>query len=142
MCSSKQSEINNQITRIRYLAIDSYVTLEGSRLDGEQLQKELRTNSLQGIIVDSLGIYGENDFANLGEKKLLPSSFIGGPRDMRKRLNKEPFQVNSSTTKDFRNDYGTPEKTIGTRKLIGEDKAHEPPMPVEDDCVTSISQIL
>ncbi|KAL7145368.1 hypothetical protein ABFS83_07G078200 [Erythranthe nasuta] len=68
-------------------AIDSYVKLETSRLDYyrcDQLQQEFRIESFQGI-TDSLCIDGENDPANVGKKVLLPSSFIGGPRDMKKR---------------------------------------------------------
>ncbi|KAL3839225.1 hypothetical protein ACJIZ3_023816 [Penstemon smallii] len=67
--------------------IDMYMKLETSRLDyylSEQIQKELRTESLQGLI-DSVLIDGRNDPANVGQRIVLPSSFIGGPRDMRKR---------------------------------------------------------
>ncbi|XP_012841191.1 PREDICTED: uncharacterized protein LOC105961508 [Erythranthe guttata] len=68
-------------------AIDSYVKLETSRLDYyrcDQLQQEFWIESFQEI-TDSLCIDGENDPANVGKKVLLPSSFIGGPRDMKKR---------------------------------------------------------
>ncbi|XP_012835559.1 PREDICTED: uncharacterized protein LOC105956260 [Erythranthe guttata] len=131
MTSSKQRELNS--------AIESYVMLEEFRLDCGQLQKELRTKPFQGIL-HSLGIYGENDFANVGKLFLLPSSFTGGPREMKKRLNKQPRHIDSSAIKDFRNDYGTPEITIGARKLFGE--AHEP-IRVEDEyCGTSVNQVL
>ncbi|KAL7141973.1 hypothetical protein ABFS83_08G090600 [Erythranthe nasuta] len=100
MTSSKQRELNS--------AIESYATLEESRLDCGQLQEELRTKLFQGIL-HSLGIYEENDFANVGKLFLLHSSFIGGPRDMKKRLNKQPRHIDSSAIEDFRNDYGTPE---------------------------------
>ncbi|KAL7096923.1 hypothetical protein ACP275_10G110900 [Erythranthe tilingii] len=139
MTSSKQREFNSQRARFGYRAIESHVTLEESRLDCGQLQKELRTKSFQGI-VDSLGIYGENDFANVGNFFLLPCSFTSGPREMKKRLNKQPRHLDSSAIKDFRNDYGTPEITIGATKLF--DKAHEP-MPVEDEyCGISVNQVL
>ncbi|KAL3820238.1 hypothetical protein ACJIZ3_006143 [Penstemon smallii] len=36
-------------------------------------------------LIDSVLIHGENDPANVGQRIVLPSSFIGGPRDMRKK---------------------------------------------------------
>ncbi|KAL8049007.1 hypothetical protein ABFX02_07G104800 [Erythranthe guttata] len=67
--------------------IDMYIKVETSRLDyyrSEQVQKELRTESFQGI-VDSLHIDGDIGPSDIGQRLVLPSSFIGGPRDMRKR---------------------------------------------------------
>ncbi|KAL3834092.1 hypothetical protein ACJIZ3_008828 [Penstemon smallii] len=67
--------------------IDMYIKLETSRLDyyrSEQLQTEIRTESFQGI-VDSLLIDDQVSPNNVGQRIVLPSSFIGGPRDMRKR---------------------------------------------------------
>ncbi|KAL3844193.1 hypothetical protein ACJIZ3_001596 [Penstemon smallii] len=67
--------------------IDMYIKLETSRLDyyrSEQVQKELRTESYQGVI-DSVYIHGQNAPSSIGQRVILPSSFIGGPRDMRKR---------------------------------------------------------
>ncbi|KAL3813122.1 hypothetical protein ACJIZ3_014390 [Penstemon smallii] len=64
-----------------------YIKLESSRLDyykSEQFQKEVRTESYQGII-DSLLIDGQVDPSQIGQKVILPSSFIGGPRDMCRR---------------------------------------------------------
>ncbi|KAK4395924.1 hypothetical protein Sango_1746700 [Sesamum angolense] len=66
---------------------DMYIKVETQRLDyfrHEQRQKNARIESLQGI-VDSLGIHGENDPNKIGQRIILPASFIGGPRDMRKR---------------------------------------------------------
>ncbi|KAL7152777.1 hypothetical protein ABFS83_04G121300 [Erythranthe nasuta] len=67
--------------------IDMYIKVETSRLDyyrSEQVQKELRTESFQGI-VDSLHIDGDIGPSDIGQRLVLPSSFIGGPRDMQKR---------------------------------------------------------
>ncbi|KAL3848720.1 hypothetical protein ACJIZ3_010602 [Penstemon smallii] len=64
-----------------------YIKVETSRLDyykSEQFQQELRVESLQGI-TDSLHVDGQTDPSQIGQKVILPSSFIGGPRDMRKR---------------------------------------------------------
>lgn len=66
---------------------DMYIKLETSRLDyyrSEQVQKELRTESFQAI-VDTLCANGQIEASNVGKKVVLPSSFIGGPRDMRNR---------------------------------------------------------
>ncbi|KAL7114799.1 hypothetical protein ACP275_04G144100 [Erythranthe tilingii] len=75
MSSSKQREISNQRAHNRYRAIDPYAMLEGFRLDCEQLQKGLGTKSFQ-VIVDSLGIYGENDFANPEKKNLCRARYM------------------------------------------------------------------
>lgn len=67
--------------------IDMYIKLETSRLDyyrKEQTQQDLRTESYQGI-VDTLCADGYTIASDVGQKVILPSSFIGGPRDMRKR---------------------------------------------------------
>ncbi|KAL3831157.1 hypothetical protein ACJIZ3_019959 [Penstemon smallii] len=67
--------------------IDMYIKLETSRLDyyrSEQTQRELRTESYQGI-VDSVHVHGQSDPSSIGRRIILPSYFIGGPRDMRKR---------------------------------------------------------
>ncbi|KAL7103884.1 hypothetical protein ACP275_08G208300 [Erythranthe tilingii] len=77
MCDDDQSYLLHSGRLGHQYAIDSYVKLETSRLDYyrcEQLQKDLRTESFQGVI-DSLNIDGENDPANIGKKVL----------DMRKR---------------------------------------------------------
>ncbi|XP_062119226.1 uncharacterized protein LOC133832974 [Humulus lupulus] len=61
-----------------------YVKLETSRLDYfHHKQKEIRVELYQGII-DSIED-GENRGCKVGRRIILPSSFIGGPRDMRKR---------------------------------------------------------
>ncbi|XP_035541237.1 uncharacterized protein LOC118344509 [Juglans regia] len=61
-----------------------YVKIETSRLDYfRNKQQEIRSEVYQGI-VDSLSIGQSND-SKVGKRIILPSSFIGGPRDMRKR---------------------------------------------------------
>ncbi|KAL7085708.1 hypothetical protein ACP275_14G295400 [Erythranthe tilingii] len=67
--------------------IDMYIKLETSRLDyyrSEQLQKEIRIESYQGV-VDSLSIDRNIQSSDIGRRMVLPSSFIGEPRDMRRR---------------------------------------------------------
>ncbi|KAF5457590.1 hypothetical protein F2P56_021681 [Juglans regia] len=61
-----------------------YVKIETSRLDYfRNKQQEIRSEVYQGI-VDSLSI-GQSNASKVGKRIILPSSFIGGPRDMRKR---------------------------------------------------------
>ncbi|KAK9136673.1 hypothetical protein Sjap_007267 [Stephania japonica] len=61
-----------------------YVKLEKSRLDYIRFrQDEIRAKLYQGII-DSISI-GETSGLNIGRRIVLPSSFIGRPRDMQKR---------------------------------------------------------
>ncbi|KAG6649191.1 hypothetical protein CIPAW_07G195500 [Carya illinoinensis] len=61
-----------------------YIKIETSRLDYfRSKQHEIRSDVYQGI-VDSLSV-GETCASNIGKRIILPSSFIGGPRDMRKR---------------------------------------------------------
>ncbi|XP_012846882.1 PREDICTED: uncharacterized protein LOC105966852 [Erythranthe guttata] len=67
--------------------IDMYIKLETSRLDyyrSEQLQREIRTESYQGV-VDSLSIERDIQSSDIGKRVVLPSSFIGGPTDMRRQ---------------------------------------------------------
>ena len=64
--------------------VDMYVKLETSRLDYfRSKQFEIRSELFQGIM-DSVNI-GEKKGMNVGHRIILPASFIGGPRDMRKR---------------------------------------------------------
>ncbi|AQL05265.1 hypothetical protein ZEAMMB73_Zm00001d046964 [Zea mays] len=65
-------------------AIDSYIKVESSRLDFiRRNQDRLRTNLYKGL-VDSLH-EGENRADKIGKRTVLSTSFIGGPRDMRRR---------------------------------------------------------
>ncbi|XP_060962816.1 uncharacterized protein LOC115724117 isoform X1 [Cannabis sativa] len=69
---------------LQQYAVDMYVKMETSRLDyyrGQQMH--IRTELYQGI-VDTITLR-ERDASNVGKRIILPSSFIGGPRDMRKR---------------------------------------------------------
>ncbi|KAG7990160.1 hypothetical protein I3843_02G011400 [Carya illinoinensis] len=64
--------------------VDMYVKIETSRLDYfRSKQQHIRSELYQGI-VDTITL-GETDASNVGKRIILPSSFIGGPRDMRKR---------------------------------------------------------
>lgn len=61
-----------------------YVKIESSRLDYfRNKQTEIRAELYQGI-VDSIA-QGESRGSKVGKRIILPGSFIGGPRDMRKR---------------------------------------------------------
>ncbi|KAG6641259.1 hypothetical protein CIPAW_09G061200 [Carya illinoinensis] len=58
--------------------------IETSRLDYfRNKQQHIRSELYQGI-VDTITL-GETDASNVGKRIILPSSFIGGPRDMRKK---------------------------------------------------------
>ena len=66
---------------------DQYVKIETQRLDfyrTEQMQKQARIETVQGI-VDSCNIHGITDASMIGQPMLLPSSFIGSPKDMQRR---------------------------------------------------------
>ncbi|PKU86419.1 hypothetical protein MA16_Dca025242 [Dendrobium catenatum] len=64
--------------------VDMYVKIETSRLDFfRQNQQTIRSDLYKGII-DSVAA-GETLTNNTGQKVILPPSFIGGPRDMRRR---------------------------------------------------------
>lgn len=69
---------------LQQFVVDMYVKIETSRLDFFRMkQREIRADLYQGI-VDSIN-QGETAGSNVGKRIVLPSSFIGGPRDMRKR---------------------------------------------------------
>ena len=64
--------------------VDMYVKLETQRLDFiRNKQDDIRADLYQGII-DSIEI-GQKQGSKIGRRIVLPASFIGGPRDMRKR---------------------------------------------------------
>jgi hypothetical protein len=64
--------------------VDTYIKIESSRLDYiHNHQKEIRADLYQEL-VDSLHI-GEGRAKAIGKWIVMPSSFIGGPRDMRRR---------------------------------------------------------
>ncbi|XP_027156334.1 uncharacterized protein LOC113757127 [Coffea eugenioides] len=61
-----------------------YVKLESQRLDFfRSQQEEIRREFLQGL-QDSVAT-GETQAANIGQRIFLPASFIGGPRNMRRK---------------------------------------------------------
>ncbi|KAG6621819.1 hypothetical protein I3842_Q005000 [Carya illinoinensis] len=69
---------------LQQFVVDMYVKIETSRLDYfRSKQQHIRSELYQGI-VDTITL-GETDASNVGKRIILPSSFIGGPRDMRKR---------------------------------------------------------
>ncbi|XP_042961368.1 uncharacterized protein LOC122296047 [Carya illinoinensis] len=69
---------------LQQFVVDMYIKIETSRLDYfRSKQHEIRSYVYQGI-VNSLSV-GETCASNIGKRIILHSSFIGGPRDMRKR---------------------------------------------------------
>ncbi|XP_021770603.1 uncharacterized protein LOC110734763 [Chenopodium quinoa] len=64
--------------------VDMYVKLENTRLDffRKNLQT-IRDDLYQGLL-DTIDC-GENCAANVGRRIILPATFIGGPRDLKKR---------------------------------------------------------
>ncbi|KAL6841217.1 hypothetical protein ACP4OV_028735 [Aristida adscensionis] len=65
-------------------AVDSYIKIESSRLDYiRHNQRDLRAELYQGL-VDALHA-GEGRSDKVGKRTMLSTSFIGGPRDMRRR---------------------------------------------------------
>ncbi|XP_042942909.1 uncharacterized protein LOC122277096 [Carya illinoinensis] len=69
---------------LQQFVVDMYVKIETSRLDYfRKKQQHIRSELYQGI-VDTITL-GETNASNVGKRIILPSSFIGGPRDMRKR---------------------------------------------------------
>ncbi|XP_042952259.1 uncharacterized protein LOC122289344 [Carya illinoinensis] len=64
--------------------VDMYIKIETSILDYfRSNQQHIRSELYQGI-VDSISV-GETNASRIGKRLILPSSFIGGPRDMQKR---------------------------------------------------------
>ncbi|XP_042962415.1 uncharacterized protein LOC122296677 [Carya illinoinensis] len=64
--------------------VNMYIKIETSRLDYfRSNQQHIRSKLYQGI-VDSISV-GETNASRIGKRLILPSSFIGGPRDMQKR---------------------------------------------------------
>ncbi|XP_074299442.1 uncharacterized protein LOC141630544 [Silene latifolia] len=61
-----------------------YVKIENTRLDFLRFNQDtVRADLYQGIL-DTLEL-GENSACNVGKRIVLPPSFLGGPRDMRRR---------------------------------------------------------
>ncbi|XP_042988822.1 uncharacterized protein LOC122316361 [Carya illinoinensis] len=69
---------------LQQFVVDMYIKIETSRLDYFRCnQQHIRSELYQGI-VDSINL-GETNASRIGKRIILPSSFIGGPRDMQKR---------------------------------------------------------
>ncbi|XP_027124045.1 uncharacterized protein LOC113756002 [Coffea eugenioides] len=69
---------------LQQFAVDVYVKIETSRLDfHRKKQNDVRTEILQGIMDSISG--GQRQGSQIGRRVYLPASFIGGPRDMRRR---------------------------------------------------------
>ncbi|PON70500.1 DNA helicase Pif1-like [Trema orientale] len=69
---------------LQQYVVDMYVKVETSRLDYfRNKQAEIQAELYRGII-DSIEV-GETRGSKIGRRIILPSSFVGGPRDMRKR---------------------------------------------------------
>ncbi|XP_020243618.1 uncharacterized protein LOC109821874 [Asparagus officinalis] len=82
---TRQSTVLTSAGRLFHqYAVDMYIKLETTRLDYfRKKQSEIRAELFQGI-VDSVAS-GEANACQVGKRIVLPSSFIGGPRDMRRR---------------------------------------------------------
>ncbi|XP_012837726.1 PREDICTED: uncharacterized protein LOC105958267 [Erythranthe guttata] len=82
--SSRQSTLLFAGRLLQQYAVDMYIKLETTRLDYcQRNQANLRAELYQGI-VDSVS-KGESRGSEVGKRIVLPPSFIGGPRDMRRR---------------------------------------------------------
>ena len=69
---------------IQQFIVDMYVKLESQRLDFyRSQQEEIRREFLQGI--QNFVAAGETQAANIGQRIFLPTSFIGGPRNVRRK---------------------------------------------------------
>ena len=71
---------------LQQYVVDMYVKIESTRLDfhrNTDKRNQMHTELYQGI-VDSIS-QGEASSSNIGKRILLPRSFIGGPRDMKRR---------------------------------------------------------
>ncbi|XP_021719151.1 uncharacterized protein LOC110686855 isoform X2 [Chenopodium quinoa] len=83
-----QIRIGNMLLRagrafLQYI-VDMYIKVENTRLDFfRRNQDTIRADLYKGILdtVES----GETNAANVGHKFILPPSFLGGPRDMKRR---------------------------------------------------------
>lgn len=70
---------------LQQFAVDTYIKLETSRLQFcHQNQRKIRADLYQGI-EDCINA-GDVQPNKIGKRIVLPASFIGGPRDMRRRF--------------------------------------------------------
>ncbi|XP_074299755.1 uncharacterized protein LOC141630914 [Silene latifolia] len=87
-CYKLQNRPGNMLLRtgrcFQQYVVDMYVKIENTRLDYFiNNQETIRAELYQGII-DTVGT-GERRAANVGKRVILPLTFLGGPRDMKKR---------------------------------------------------------
>ncbi|KAH9624793.1 hypothetical protein KSS87_003736 [Heliosperma pusillum] len=87
-CYKLQHRPNNLLLRagrcFQQYIVDMYVKIENTRLDFfRNNQETIRAELYQGIL-DTMES-GENSAANVGHRLILPPSFLGGPRDMKRR---------------------------------------------------------
>lgn len=69
---------------LQQFSVDSYVKIETSMLDFHRhRQNVVRSEILQGVL-DSISL-GQTEGSKVGRRIVLPASFIGGSRDMRRR---------------------------------------------------------
>lgn len=69
---------------LQQFIVDTYVKIENTRLDFlRHNQETIRADLYQGLL-DTLEV-GESNAANVGHRVILPPSFIGGPRDLKRR---------------------------------------------------------
>ncbi|KAI8533896.1 hypothetical protein RHMOL_Rhmol10G0046100 [Rhododendron molle] len=69
---------------LQQYVVDMYIKLENTRLDYfRQKQSDIRAELYQGIVDGVLA--GESRGSMVGKRVVLPGSFVGGPRDMRRR---------------------------------------------------------
>ncbi|KAH9622274.1 hypothetical protein KSS87_001374, partial [Heliosperma pusillum] len=87
-CYKLQHRPKNMLLRagrcLQQYIVDMYVKVENTRLDFfRRNQETIRADLYQGIL-DTVGA-GETSAINVGRRLILPPTFIGGPRDMKKR---------------------------------------------------------
>ncbi|KAK9677012.1 hypothetical protein RND81_11G116000 [Saponaria officinalis] len=87
-CYKFQNRPQNMILRagrcLQQYIVDMYVKVENTRLDFFRNNQETIRGELYHGILDTLQAR-ENCAANVGRRVILPPTFLGGPRDMKKR---------------------------------------------------------
>ncbi|XP_074315275.1 uncharacterized protein LOC141651461 [Silene latifolia] len=87
-CYKLQNRPGNMLLRagrcLQQYVVDMYVKLENTRLDYfRNNQDTIRSELYQGLL-DTIDA-GEQCAANVGRRVILPATYIGGPRDMKRR---------------------------------------------------------
>nr|XP_027067427.1 uncharacterized protein LOC113693039 [Coffea arabica] len=84
MREKNKPNILNTARAFQQYVVDMYVKIESQRLDFfRHRQQQIRTEQLQGVM-DSV-VEGQCRGSKVGQRVILPASFIGGPRDMKRR---------------------------------------------------------